>query len=140
MESLGTLSALLAAGLKTLDTIVYDFLVARTFCSFVTQCFGISRLSLYYTNGRCTKVPLEGLLFTAGEVVLWNNRCWADRSGRQTIMVFPLVSCLHRAVSFHLQDQSATLGEHAFVRKWCCDFVTVVRGRVFIQPLVLEPG
>lgn len=73
MESLGTLSALLAAGLKTLDTIVYDFLVARTFCSFVTQCFGISRLSLYYTNGRGTKVPLEGLLFTAGEVVLWNN-------------------------------------------------------------------
>lgn len=120
--------------------LVYDCLVARTFWNLVARFFRIPRLSLYYINGRCPKVPLERLLLAAGELVLWQNRCWADRSGRQARMVFPLVSRLHGAVTCHLEDQFATLGERVFVKKWCGDFVTVERGRPVIRPVVLDPG
>ncbi|CAN7950136.1 unnamed protein product [Ixodes pacificus] len=112
---------------------VKECVVARTFWRVIRTSFHGLGVGLYLLRGRCPPGVFVRLLLAAAEYVLWRNRCCAVRQARRSRALWPLLWRLRREVVGHLEEQLFFLGEHEFLRRWSCRYLSVRDSRIELR-------
>lgn len=105
---------------ETLEHALRDCRVARTFWRLMTRMFGVSLGA--HTR---TRDAFTCLLLGLGALVLWNKRGVASLRGRPHRAMYPLLTKVRARSLQHLENELATLGEEAFLRRWSTRFIQV---------------
>lgn len=110
---------------ETLNHVLHECLVARTFWRLVTTMFQVSMQ--WQSRHRDGFVEL---IMAIGAFVLWKRRGLACLRGRPQRAMFPLLYRLRNLMLTHLNEELVILGEEAFLRRWSTRFIVIRKNRV----------
>lgn len=118
---------------ETTEHAVSTCVVARCFWRILQRVAPGMRLAQYHAGNRCPREAMARLCLALGECVLWRNRSKVVAQNRRLRLQWPLLCQFRQELRVFLSGQLFWLGEEEFLRRWSCQYLQVINGRVQVK-------